>query len=331
MKTKLIFLIFLISFALNAVPFKSYFGSEFNKWYILYDVGNCPNTFSYLTCAGRTTIIDGKPYQFLYEIYEGLYDTINSLPVNTVSDKYLREDKITGRLYYRYKIYSDYGTSYSPETLVSDLSLSIGDSISLNVKDVNLSYWTNLKLSTSEHKYYAFVDSVYFKDGLKHVRTTAHFNTNEEYLFEKSKTALTFIEGTGSNLSPVLDYNHMAYASNIWKLMCNVQDNITTHFNTSGFCRIYLICDGGGAGVGKIYDNQMFSIRLSAENINISFTSTFSGTVRLTQSTGMVVNETRVENLTEHKVNAEHLPGGIYILQTINYSGTITTEKIILP
>ncbi len=64
MKSKLIiFLCFFISF-LNAQTFKSYFGKEYSKWYILYDGKTCPNTFNYLTCANRTTIIDGKTYHF---------------------------------------------------------------------------------------------------------------------------------------------------------------------------------------------------------------------------------------------------------------------------
>jgi len=329
MKTKLIiFLCFFLSF-LNAQTFKSYFGKEYSKWYILYDGKTCPNTFNYLTCANRTTIIEGKTYQFLYEINEPLNDIVNSVPANTISYQYLREDSVSGRLYYRYMINSGFGTSYSPEILVSDMSLHVGDSIQLKVTDANLSLWDNLKLSTYDNNYYAVVDSVFFKDGLKKIRTSALFNSDYNNLFEKPKTALTFTEGVGSNLSPILDYCHFAYMSDISKLMCNVQDNNTTHFNISGQCKLKeLICDL--VGVHKIEDNQNFSFTLSDGNINIKFTSLFSGKVRLLQSTGMVIYKTPIENSTEHRINTQSLLSGVYILQTINFNGVITTRKLIL-
>jgi|GEM_PF-6554663 len=328
MKSKLIIFLCLFLSVLNAQTFKSYFGKEYSKWYILYDGKFCPNTFNYLTCNNRTTIIDGKIYKLLFEIYESLNDTLNSVPANTLSYQYLREDSVSGRLYYRYMINSDYGTSYSPEILVSDMSLHVGDSILLKVTDANLSLWDNLKLSTYDNKYYAMVDSVFFKDGLKYVRTSALFNSDYNNMFEKPKTALTFIEGVGSNLSPTLDYSRFAYMSDISKLMCNVQDNNTTHFNTSGLCKLSeLICD---VGVHEIEDNHKFSLTLSDGNINIKFTSLFSGKVRLLQSTGVVVYETPVVNLTDHKINAQNLQSGVYILQTISFSGMITTRKLIL-
>ena len=328
MKTILIiFLCFFIPF-LNAQTFKSYFGKEYSKWYILYDGKTCPNTFNYLTCANRTTIIDGKTYHFLFEMNEFFNETVNSVPPNAFSDQYLREDTVSGRLYYRYLINSYYGTSYSPEILVSDMSLNVGDSIQLNVTSANLSMWDNLKISSYDNKYYAVVDSVFFKDGLKNIRTSALFNSDDIYLFENPKTALTFIEGVGSNLSPILDYSRFAYLSDISKLMCNVQDNNTTHFNISGLCKLrQLYCD---LGVQNIEDNQNFSIALSDGNINIKFTKLFSGQVRLLQSTGMVVYKTAIDNLNEHEINTQSLQSGVYILQTLNYDGVITNRKLIL-
>ena len=329
MKAKLIVFLCLFLSALNAQPFKSYFGKEYSKWYILYDGKVCPNTFNYLTCANRTATIDSKTYKLLFEIYETLNDTINSVPANTLSYQYLREDSVSGRLYYRYMINSDYGTLYSPEILVSDMSLHVGDSILLKVTDANLSLWDNLKLSTYDNKYYAMVDSVFFKDGLKHVRTSTLFNTQYGNMFEEPKTALTFIEGIGSNLSPILDYyNGLAYLSDIWKLICNVKDNNTTHFNASGVCKLReLICD---VGVIEVEDNHKFSLTLLDGSINIKFTSLFSGSVRLIQSTGMVVYETPVVSLTEHTINAQNLQSGVYILQTMSINGMITTRKLIL-
>ncbi|MDO9153396.1 MAG: T9SS type A sorting domain-containing protein [Paludibacter sp.] len=328
MKTKLIIFLCLFLSVLNAQTFKSYFGKEYNKWYILYDGKVCPNTFNYLTCANRTTIIDGKTYQLLFEIYESLNDTIDSVSANTLSYQYLREDSVSGRLYYRYTINSDYGTSYSPEILVSDMSLHVGDSIPLNVTDTNLSLWNNLKLSTYDNKYYAIVDSVYFKDGLKHVRTSALFNSDYTNMFEKPKTALTFIEGVGSNVSPILDYNRFAYMSDISKLMCNVQDNNTIHFNISRLCRLYLYCDG--VGVRETKDNHKFLLTLSDGDIKVKFTSSFSGSVRLIQSTGVVIYETPFVNATEQIINAQNLQSGVYILQIINSNGMITNRKLIL-
>lgn len=326
----ILFFIFCFEDNMNAQTYKSYLGKDFCKWYILYDDEVCPNTFNYLTCANRTTIIDGKTYQLLYQIHELFNDTINSIPANTISHQYIREDSITGRLYFLYEIYSDGGTfiSHSPEILVSDMSLHIGDSIALNVTGSNLSYWYNLKFSTYDNKYYAMVDSVYFKDGLKHVRTAALFNSSGA-LFEKQKTALTFIEGVGSNLSPILDYGIFAYLSDIWKLMCNIQDNNTKHFNISGLCRMAeLICD---VAVPETMDNNKFLITNSNGSIKIKFTPSFSGNIRLIQSTGMPIYVTPVINESEHIITVENIQsGGVYILQIISNKGIIATTKLIL-
>lgn len=329
MKTKLIVSFSLLSLILCAQSYKSYFGKEYNKWYVLYDGILCPNTFNYLTCVNRETMINGKTYQLLFKIQELSDDTINSVPVSTVSNQYLREDSVTGKLYYLFEKYSDAGTfiSYSPEILVSDMSLHVGDSIALNVTGSNLLFWDNLRLSTYDNKYYAMADSVYFKDGLKHVRTTALFNSPGA-IFEKQKTALTFIEGIGSNLTPILDYGSFAYMSDVWKLMCNVKDDNSTYFNTSGLCRLYLYCDG--VGVRETKDNHQFILMLPDGNIKIEFTSSFYGSVKLIQSTGMVIYETPVVNAIEQIINTQNLQGGVYILQIINSNGMITARKLIL-
>jgi len=109
-----------------------------------------------------------------------------------------------------------------------------------------------------------------------------------------------------------------------------VQDNITTHFNISGLCKLYLNCDGVGDGVRETKDNHEFLLTLSYREIKIKFSSTFSGSVRLIQSTGLVIYETPFVNATEHIINAQNLQSGVYILQIINSNGMITTKKLIM-
>ncbi len=261
---------------------------------------------------------------------EFLNETVNSVPPNAFSDQYLREDTVSGRLYYRYLINSYHGTSYSPEILVSDMSLNVGDSIQLKFTSANLSMWDNLKISSYDNKYYAVVDSVFFKDGLKNIKTSALFNSDDIYLFENPKTALTFIEGVGSNLSPILDYSRFAYMSDISKLMCNVQDNNTTHFNISGLCKLSeLICDL--VGVDNIEDNQNFSIALSDGNINIKLTTLFSGSFEIYNCLGKVVCRAEFANESVLSISTTGLNRGLYLIR-LNESGNdrSVTLKVLL-
>lgn len=328
MKIKLIIFLCLFLSVLNAQTFKTYFGQEYNKWYVLFDGVKCPNTFNYLTCTNRTKIIDGKTYQLLYKIQELKEDTINSMPINAESTQYLREEQSSGKLFYMYENYSDNGTfiSYSPEILVSDMSLNLGDSILLEVNGLNLRYWDNIKYSSSQNKYYAEVDSVYYKEGLRHVRTSALFNSPT--LFEKQKTALTFIEGIGSNLSPILDSDNFAYLSDIWKLVCNVQDNTSIHFSTLDNCRLYLMCDD--TEVLETKDANRFQIKLTDAKIQILFNSEFYGNIRLILPNGRLIYANSISNKNEHMINTQNIQNGVYILQILGKKGSITTTKIII-
>ncbi len=325
MKTKLLAVLAMLCYYMSnaQTAYRSYFGESYTKWYILYDGYSCPNTFDFLVCSNRTEIINENTYWKLFEVFEPSDDNPrNSMPANESTYKFLREDTLTGKLYYRYKIYSDYGTSYSPDILVSDMTLKVGDSVKLG--NININFWKNV-VKTSGGNYYAIVDSVYQKNSLKHIRTSALFSSKNE-LFDNDYTSLTFIEGIGSNLSPILDYDGMAYLSDVWKLICFVSDDSLTYFNNKKKRNLPpLICDVGVRNINE----DFFSTKIIPSKILLQFHYPFYGEIRLIQLTGSLLYQRTIRGDTEHTINTINYSNGIYILQ-ITHNNAITTKKIIL-
>ena len=205
MKTKLIYSLLLSIFCLSAYAesqYKSYFGDTYTKWYVVY--GGCEYTWGEVyTVKDKTEEIDGITYR---HIFFGEED--DSASGYLTDSWYLREDRTTGRLFFR-------PSKQSPEILVQDLSVNVGDSIRL-CGDIDEDwgwayfsydmYWRDVVI-TEDNVPYAIVDSVYYSNGLKHIRTTAKFqNFLRNFPSSEMKDTLKFVETIGSNITPWLDY-----------------------------------------------------------------------------------------------------------------------------
>ena len=313
-------LLFTSSFA---QPYKSYFGEQYTKWYMFH---NGCEWFSYsffLSNPNKTEEIDGITYQCLYR--EKFNGSIVSIPENVSKfGTWLREDKNTGQLFFRQKEF-DYIPS---EILVSDMSLEVGDSIrlynSIWTYDV---FWENVLIS-EDNIPYAIVDSVYYKDELKHVRTSALFHNTEKYNGSSYiNDTLMFIESIGSNITPLLDIYFYEWncGNEISVSMCYETENKLVHFTDEDYCFWY---------VEKI--NQLKKLPLIREEIkdgflNLFFEQPISGQINLLDISGKVLyNEQIISNEFNHNIYVGKFAKGIYVLQIKSINNELFNNKIII-
>lgn len=127
------------------------------------------------------------------------------------------------------------------------MSLEKGDSIRLYGYDEGIPFfaWENVIVS-DENISYAMVDSVYYLDGLKHIRTSAMFrNSFRDYpeyqncpYGDYCRDTLKFIETIGPNISPMLDVPefNLSYWRDIPILTCYETKDKLIHFTTPNHC-----------------------------------------------------------------------------------------------
>ena len=171
--------------------YRSVFVDGLTEWnYIYFEGLNEPSNIgaTIYSMNTNTRIWDGQSYH-LCEIFVNyntiyVYDSIDysmRLPLGT--NYWMRESEDHSQLY---RILEE----NAPEELVMDLNWGVGDTISL---------WDSWLGQTQSP---VVIDSIYFKDGRKHLRTT-HYLTflprmdfNNSYFYD----TLVFIEGIGPSI-----------------------------------------------------------------------------------------------------------------------------------
>ncbi len=190
--------------------YQSLFGTVQTSWNVLNEYNLMYKTDSLV--AGPDTVIDAATYKkiLFYHLQHA-----NSLPPVYETTAFVREDLATGKAWIRYDV-------TSPEQLFMDLSLNLNDLFNVS----NLNY---------------LVDSVYFKDGRKHVRVQYTYPMLlSDYPVEVG--LLTFIEGIGPSLGFTYNYQNSGqggYPSNheLPFLLCGWKDNnhVYTHETQNPF------------------------------------------------------------------------------------------------
>lgn len=166
-----------------AQPYKSLFGKHSTWWNIILH-GYCDAGRSEEIMQTGDTIIFGLSYKKLNKGYGAI-----------------REDTVNGKAWY-------YHFLRKREYLIMDLSLKINDPF----------YMHNTN-SNDSARFEA--DSVYFENGLKHIRITAKW----EVCYGAPDRRIVFIEGSGTNagiLYPSMSFEFTA----INYMLCHFQDGI---------------------------------------------------------------------------------------------------------
>jgi len=319
-KISFILFSFLLCFSSFAQPYKSYFGEEYTKWYVHYPGWEYFYSEAYLSCCSRTALIDTLTYQCLFQLTPYNKDLI-TVPENWTCNAYFREDRNTGQLFFRY--YDTWNEIMFPEFIVSDMSVQKGDSVPLYMYlNPHVSFeWIDIVV-IDENKIYAIVDSVYYLDDLKHIRTSAKYRN---FGYSRCDT-LMFVETFGANISPFLDLNpFFAMHSDAPIYTCYETESNLIHFKDSeGVCFWYAYGIKDKKNHLKIRESIMDGI------LTLFFEENFSGQINLLDFTGKILLQKNVSNQTNYNINVDRFPKGIYILSLQNNSNEFLNKKIVI-
>ena len=312
MKKLLLFLAMgLLSASGFAQPYRSYFGNEYTKWSVLAEIIDAVYT---IECASRpdaTIVIDDVTY-YKFAIIDMWPDTWSKNVNDSYFDEYfieskcyLREEQTTGRLYVR-------TSSDTEEFIVSDMSLQVGDSIRLYVyEDMPFLEFDLGTVVYNDGIPYAVVDSVYYADGLKHIHTSAKFEAvGSRY------PNLEFIEGIGSNLTPILNYRY--YSESAWwgmynNILCYENETYWKHFPVFGSIDICVVVP---TGINDIKQAEIKVYPSPAEKyIYVDSDSWNKSDIIITNILGQVVKDISFEG-TRTSIDVADLKSGIYFVKS---------------
>lgn len=161
MKNALLFSIFVFLTINGWGQYKSIFGKSSTTWNsILFGACDAVTT-SPITVIGDSTFRGHN------------YKIVNQFSIFDTSHGFLREDTLTGKVWF-------YNKTISKEFLVADLSLNKTDSFKIFTPNLDSSF--------------IFVDTIYFDNGKKHIRFS-----NSYIQICAPEEVFEFIEGTGTN------------------------------------------------------------------------------------------------------------------------------------
>jgi hypothetical protein len=276
MKTKrIVLLVLLLLFSLAGAQKMNAQGykslfAHTTSWDLIHG-GYCDNICSETDSITHDTLITGKTYKILSAL------------------GYLREDTMQGKTWF-------YNRQYHQEYLIMDLALNPGDSFTVyNYSNVALHF---------------IADSVYFQNGLKHIRLSAGIALCALH------EAFTFTEGAGPNASFNYQRNYNGSAASY--MLCQHKDGVKTGTNKMfpGACHT---CD---LGIDEqSLDKTVVSCFPNPAGNQICIQRKFAGSSPLSVwvynvrgeliSTGSVMQETL-------KLDISDYPSGMYCIVTSN-------------
>jgi len=292
----------------SMAQYQSLFGNLQTSWNVLNENGSIYTTDSLV--IGSDTTINTNTYKKV--LFYHLRHDENLLPV-LEGTAFIREETATGRAWILYD-------NSVAEQLVMNLSLNVSELFMVG----NINYP---------------VDSVYVKDGRKHVRVQYGYPILLDY--PVSAGALTFIEGIGTTYGFTYDYENGGsggFPANHGYpfLLCSWKDNahIYTHENQNPF---FGDCykEDTIVGIRNNNDSETEGITVfpnPAEN-NIVIESGDKGIEKITlfNYLGKKVEEVDcASHLKKNVLDVSKFPEGIYIIRIKSKDNQQLKEKLII-
>jgi len=292
-------------------PFKSVLNNGMARWSMLH--GSTHIWGSHDIIVYNDTLINGLLYKKIYE-HSTFFVESNEEWKNYehylihhrdtyIGNLFIRESEDVSRLYI-------FDATRNEEFLISDLNLQVGD---LFVGSIFSRWWSSITVS-------AYVDSVFVKDGLKHVQLDFYLPFNR-YGYGK----LTFIEGIGpstgiihSEISPfncfqndILFYQSEVFSYPLFGYHC-------------GWRCTY------GANLKEI-DSENCTVQVESGNLIIACNTFQDVQVTITNMHGQHFLNTRFSELQNISISVDNFPRGVYVLRVFDIStNRFYTTKIIL-
>ncbi len=319
MKQNSIFLVLLLVMGYANAQYESFFGRQTWSYdvvesIICYTDGYNPNlmgcstTWTYSFDKSRTVTVNDTVY---YRTPSSSEDW-DIWPGRTI---YLREDSVNGRLFGRYEV-----DDYEKEYLICDLSLSVGDTFTLQ-SNSNKLYWFLGDLGSEK---LMRVDSITYPSGKKIIYLTV-LNDHDSFFdaAHRFNVSYRFMEGVGPMLG-IFPHERNDVSSGF--LLCMHKDEELFYMTHED-----LGCYQQGAGISNyssadvhIYPNP------TSQDVTIEFATEneVSGTVIIRDIVGRVCKQAFVSS-NHSKISVADLPSGIYILTFADENMKKFTQKIV--
>ena len=273
--------------------YQSIFGSTQTSWNVYSQDFSGDIMDSLVVCCD--TIINGKNYKTVdnYKFCVGC----NPNPVLFSKVLFLREDTTIG------KAWQIIPSDTINEKLIMDLSLTLTDSF-----EVLTNQFFN-------------VDSIYTKNGKKHIRLVGPLYTSsydEKY---------TMIEGVGTNIGVGVDFFYGGPGNSLY-LLCSYKDNNLEYQNThpiySSYC--FLL-----TGINENEKNIKINIfpNPSKNELNIEYLNNGINSLQMEIYTldGKLELTKELNQLNKTTINTHNLPAGVYFITLKKDEKTIATQK----
>jgi hypothetical protein len=306
MKKIIFFLLILASTQAIAQPYQSIFGKDSTSWG--FEFYNLPGRLAEKAKTSGDTLINDTAYKVVI---------LNSLK------GFIREDTITGKVWYRgekFLSYPDPHTDpWAKEVLIFDYSLQPGDSFEVS----NYQYGDN-------NPRYSKVDSVKYINGSKHIYfDMADINWVNSGITEQ----YVMVEGSGGNMSPFWKC-HLYETYNVYftqYMLCYYKDGIKTGYENvryAGNCSLWM-------GIGESDLNKgNISIYPNPATNNISLT--FKGkeqrvNIAMYDVVGKLISREDAIMIGDypHQIAMGKLASGIYIVSVQDKGGALYKFKVV--
>ena len=304
--------------AQDSVVYKSVLGDSIAEWYILQAMfDGCDGRTGNYTIATEDTVILSDTIYNIYRCNEMYSDVgcggFQGFPDDFRNyDKYIRESDDRSKLYFR--------TSLSnTEILLMDLNLEVGDTV-----DTKTWIWDGVSYNDTA----IVVDSVYYHNDMKHIRTNYYTSFKRPYTSDNIYDTLKFIEGIGPSfgityIPSVMLAGNGSYFT--YTVICYYRDEISEYRKIpnewSCYVRWWMNINDVDNISATIYPNpikdKVFITNLTAEEHTIKIISQMGIVVKCITTYG-----------SEIEIDLKELPSGVYNIVITNSNG-LTTKKII--
>lgn len=307
MKTKIILLLFILVplFSFCQGTYKSVLGNGLAKWSILVE-NEYPLSDEWQTYGD--SVINQVKYKKVFGL-NGFWPSISSgVPVNnqwrtyipfSSYDKclpiFLRESEDKSKIYF-------FDSERKEEYLIADLNLQKGDTFNLPKYAILSPFYS------SQNTPFDIVDSVYYKNGLKHVQFG---NIRLKSYAQDEK--FTFIEGVGSNAGVIYAWNNHPFAG--WGAIINCFSNDSMFYknnNTNYDCG-YIWYDD----IKQIHKND-YKINYYYNKIIISFKESINFKAMIFNCQGKLIFCENKFNSNILEINKDGLANGLNLLRIYN-------------
>lgn len=289
-----IILLFALSFSLNSHAYRSIFGENSTTWIIEYHLCIFDN------------IIDSVYFEKDTVVYGVNYKKITGIEFN--AGGLIREDTVAGKVWFK-SLYMGLSQSDTMEVLAFDFSLQKGDTF--DIWNQNYAYFSfNVPDSLK------IVDTVYYKDGLKHIQFKHPHNS---YLPDEP---LEIIEGIGSNYSVL--WKQFGTCFNKFYLRCSYKEGIKMPYinkSANGDCGYLNIHKFNNVSSINIYPVPTSSLlKLEMEHFKVDI-------VTIYDLQGRIQFSSKISN---NIIDVSMLENGQYSFEIVTNNGETFSKKIII-